>query len=198
MQSDGAGVPEILAKARRGGYDLVVLDAFGSSSVPFHLVTEEAFGLVHSRLNEGGILAMNVEAVGWHDIIVHSLAATLGGQFAHVKVLPMEEPPDTFGNVGYPCEPESPAAYNVDAAGPSTPVQVLGLSEVAVAGDEFVVASPDLTRTEARALAQRLSEKIRLRGRLERHRFRPLRQGGVTRCEGYVRDGRQESVGGSG
>jgi spermidine synthase len=80
-------------------YDVVIMDAFGSSSVPFHLVTEEAFELIHSRLEEGGILAMNVEAVGWHDIIVHSLAATLAGQFAHVKVLPMEEPPDTFGNV---------------------------------------------------------------------------------------------------
>jgi len=80
-------------------FDLVIMDAFGSSSVPFHLVTEEAFELIHSRIKEGGILAMNVEAVGWHDIIVHSLAATLSGQFAHVKVLPMEEPPDQFGNV---------------------------------------------------------------------------------------------------
>ncbi|MEN8006217.1 MAG: fused MFS/spermidine synthase [Candidatus Krumholzibacteriota bacterium] len=80
-------------------WDVVIMDAFGSSSVPFHLVTEEAFALVHSRLNENGILAMNVEAVGWHDIIVHSLAATLAGQFAHVKVLPMEEPPNRFGNL---------------------------------------------------------------------------------------------------
>ncbi len=80
-------------------WDIVIMDAFGSSSVPFHLVTEEAFELIHSRIKEGGILAMNVEAVGWHDIIVHSMAATLSGQFAHVKVLPMEEPPDQFGNV---------------------------------------------------------------------------------------------------
>jgi len=80
-------------------FDVIILDAFGSSSIPFHLVTEEAFALVHSRLNDGGILAMNVEAVGWHDIIVHSLAATLAGQFAFVTVLPMEEPPNMFGNV---------------------------------------------------------------------------------------------------
>jgi predicted membrane-bound spermidine synthase len=80
-------------------YDLVIMDAFGSSSVPFHLVTEEAFELIHSRLTEGGILAMNLESVGWHDILVHSMAVTMSGQFAHVKVLPMEEPPDQFGNI---------------------------------------------------------------------------------------------------
>ena len=35
----------------RGPYDIVVLDAFGSSSIPFHLVTREAFGLIASRLD---------------------------------------------------------------------------------------------------------------------------------------------------
>jgi len=80
-------------------FDLVIMDAFGSSSIPFHLVTKEAFGLVKSRLGEGGILAMNLESVGWHDILVHSIAVTLSEQFAHVKILPMEEPPDQFGNI---------------------------------------------------------------------------------------------------
>lgn len=40
---------------------------------------------------------------------------------------------------------------NVKEAGPSTPVQVLGLSDVAVAGDEFVVAPDDKT---ARSVAE--------------------------------------------
>jgi spermidine synthase len=80
-------------------FDLVIMDAFGSSSVPFHLVTKEAFGLIKSRLSPEGILAMNLESVGWHDILVHSMAVTLAEQFAFVKVLPMEEPPDQFGNI---------------------------------------------------------------------------------------------------
>jgi spermidine synthase len=80
-------------------YDLIVLDAFGSSSIPFHLVTREAFGLVRSRLNAGGIVAMNIEAVGWHDVLVHTLAATLSTQFRHVFVLPMAEPPNQIGNL---------------------------------------------------------------------------------------------------
>ncbi|MDH3455644.1 MAG: fused MFS/spermidine synthase, partial [Gemmatimonadota bacterium] len=80
-------------------YDLIVMDAFGSSSIPFHLVTREAFALIHSRLVPDGIVAMNVEAVGWHDVLVTALAATMKTQFAHVVVLPMAEPPNQLGNL---------------------------------------------------------------------------------------------------
>lgn len=80
-------------------YDVVILDAYGSSSIPFHLVTAEAFALVHSRMKPGGVLALNVEAVGWDDIIVRSLAATAQRSFAHVVVLPIVEPPNEIGNL---------------------------------------------------------------------------------------------------
>jgi spermidine synthase len=80
-------------------YDLVLLDAFGSSSIPFHLVTREAFALVKSRMKPGGVLAMNIEARTWHDILVHSLTATLKTSFAHVVALPIAEPPNTLGNL---------------------------------------------------------------------------------------------------
>lgn len=80
-------------------YDAIIMDAFGSSSIPFHLVTEEAFALVRSRLVPRGIVAVNVQCVGWHDPIVSSLAATLNRQFAHVLALPIAEPPDQLGNL---------------------------------------------------------------------------------------------------
>lgn len=80
-------------------WDAIVLDAFGSSSIPFHLVTREAFALVASRLAPEGVLAINVEAVGWDDVLVRSLAATLRESFAHVAALPIAEPPDRIGNV---------------------------------------------------------------------------------------------------
>jgi spermidine synthase len=80
-------------------YDIIVMDAFGSSAIPFHLVTEEAFELIRSRLKPGGILAMNIEAVGWHDRLVHSLAVTAGQAFSQVRVLPMAEPPSEIGNL---------------------------------------------------------------------------------------------------
>jgi len=80
-------------------YDIIVMDAFGSSSVPFHLVTEEAFTLIRSRLDSDGVFAMNFHAVGWRDEIVTSLAATVNRRFAHVIVLPIAEPPDKLGNI---------------------------------------------------------------------------------------------------
>lgn len=80
-------------------YDLIVLDAFGSSSVPFHLTTVEAFSLAKKRLNINGIIAVNVEAIGWHDVIVRSIAKTLKKVFNNVFALPIAEPPDQLGNV---------------------------------------------------------------------------------------------------
>ena len=80
-------------------YDLIVMDAYGSSSIPFHLVTTEALGLIQSHLKTGGIVAMNVEAAGWHDVIARALAATAHQHFEHIKTLPIAEPPDQLGNL---------------------------------------------------------------------------------------------------
>ncbi len=80
-------------------FDLVVMDAFGSSSIPFHLVTREAFGLVKSRMADDGVLAINIETREWNDILTRSLAATLHTQFRRVVALPIAEPPNTLGNV---------------------------------------------------------------------------------------------------
>ena len=82
-----------------GVYDVIVLDAYGSSSIPFHLVTREAFALVASRLAPDGVLAINVLSIGWKSGIVRSLAATLETQFPNVRALPIAEPPDRLGNV---------------------------------------------------------------------------------------------------
>ena len=87
----------LMANEKR--YDAIVLDAFGSSSIPFHLVTREAFELVASRLAPEGVLAINVESVGWDDVLVRSLAATLGEVFPEVLALPIAEPPDQLGNL---------------------------------------------------------------------------------------------------
>lgn len=82
-----------------GRYDLIVFDAYGSGAIPFHLVTREVFAEAKARLLADGVVALNVEAIGWHHPIVHSLAATLRGEFAHVVALPIAEPPDRLGNV---------------------------------------------------------------------------------------------------
>ncbi len=80
-------------------YDVVILDAYGSSSIPFHLVTAEAFGHLKSVLNPGGVVAVNVISLGWHDPLVLDIAATLRVPFGEVLALPMAEPPDRIGNL---------------------------------------------------------------------------------------------------
>jgi SAM-dependent methyltransferase len=80
-------------------YDLIVFDAYGSAAIPFHLVTREAFALAKRRLAPGGVLALNVEAVGWHHPLVEALGATLRRSFAHVVALPTAEPPNQIGNL---------------------------------------------------------------------------------------------------
>lgn len=80
-------------------YDIIVMDAFGSSSIPFHLVTEESFKLISERLTDNGVVAINIEADGWDDILVHSLGRTMQEAFSHVEVFPIVEPPSEIGNL---------------------------------------------------------------------------------------------------
>jgi len=80
-------------------YDLVILDAFGSSSIPFHLVTRESFATIKSRVKPNGILALNIESNGWYDMLSRSLTATLHTSFSHVIALPIAEPQNQFGNL---------------------------------------------------------------------------------------------------
>ncbi len=88
-----------LAAQPPASYDLIVMDAFGSSAIPFHLVTEEVFALIRSRLAPGGLLAMNIESVGWHTDLVEAVGNTAAQVFPHVQVLPIAEPPTELGNV---------------------------------------------------------------------------------------------------
>ncbi len=103
LESDDADVFEMDGRRYlqncRERYDIIVFDAFGGGNIPFQLVTEEAFGLAADRLEPGGLLVLNIEAVGWNDIIVRSAAATLGVHFSNITALPIAEPPNRVGNV---------------------------------------------------------------------------------------------------
>ncbi len=94
-EMDGRG----FLAATKKSYDVVLIDAYGSSSIPFHLVTAEAFRLAKSVLNQGGVVALNVISQGWTDPLVLDLAATLRVPFRDVLALPMAEPPDRLGNL---------------------------------------------------------------------------------------------------
>lgn len=80
-------------------YNLIIMDVFGSGSIPFHMVTSEAFAQLQSHLTTDGVLAINFESVGWHGPLARSLAATARQHFQQVVTLPIAEPPDQFGNM---------------------------------------------------------------------------------------------------
>ncbi len=58
-------------------YDMVVVDAYHSAYVPFHLATREFFQLVHDHLEPGGAVALNVARVPDDDALPDAVAGTL-------------------------------------------------------------------------------------------------------------------------
>ncbi len=75
-------------------YDLVIGDAFGSASVPWHLTTREFLGEVDRVMRPDGLYVMNV-IDGGASRFVRAEVATLAELFAHVAVvLPADGVPD--------------------------------------------------------------------------------------------------------
>jgi spermidine synthase len=66
--------------------DIVIGDAFGSRSVPFHLATEEFIGEVERVLRPGGMYAANIIDGGGQRFLAAE-AATLARVFDHVVVI---------------------------------------------------------------------------------------------------------------
>jgi spermidine synthase len=91
--------PRVFARRGGGRYAAVIVDAFCTSAIPFHLVTREFFAALAGQLAPGGTLALAVETLGWEDPLVGALAATLRTRFPHVVALPTGEPPTAIGSV---------------------------------------------------------------------------------------------------
>ncbi|MGY6499414.1 MAG: fused MFS/spermidine synthase [Acidimicrobiales bacterium] len=89
----GADLEVVVEDARRAvrrldddGFDLVVGDAFGGLSVPWHLTTTEFVDDLHRVLRPGGIYVLNV-IDGGQLRFARAQAATLDDRFDHVVVV---------------------------------------------------------------------------------------------------------------
>jgi spermidine synthase len=69
-------------------FDVIAFDAYGGSGIPFHLITQEVFELAKQRLNQKGVLGLNVIGDGWDSLLLHSILKTLDLVFTHVIALP--------------------------------------------------------------------------------------------------------------
>jgi spermidine synthase len=69
-------------------YDLIVVDAYRQEYIPFYLATQEFFSLLHSHLNPGGGIALNVERVPEDNGLVQAISAAVATEFRQVWVWP--------------------------------------------------------------------------------------------------------------
>jgi hypothetical protein len=79
-----------LAADTAARYDLVIVDAFSSDSVPVHLITREALALYFARLKPGGVVLFHVSN-RYLDLtpVVARLAADAGAPVRHLFVPPV-------------------------------------------------------------------------------------------------------------
>jgi predicted membrane-bound spermidine synthase len=77
-----------VALQKRAGarYDVIVGDAFGDIAVPSHLITQEFFRLVRSRLSDDGVFLMNVVDFPERLHALSAIAATLRSVFPSVEI----------------------------------------------------------------------------------------------------------------
>lgn len=93
----------------RDTWNVIMIDAYRGPFVPFHLLTEEFYEVVKSKLKPGGVMVQNVEPT---TMMFDSALATL------MKVFPNVEGYDAGGNivlVAYDGPRKSPAALSARA-----------------------------------------------------------------------------------
>ena len=71
----------IFTRAARDRYDMIIVDAYRGTFVPFHLTTREFFTVVKQKLTPGGVMTQNLSP----DVLnEQDMVATLKAVFAHV------------------------------------------------------------------------------------------------------------------
>lgn len=79
----GDGRAALAAEPARPSFDLILLDAFTDTAMPFHLTTAEFHALVADRLAAAGLYAINVIDRPRRPLLVASLLRTLAARFPH-------------------------------------------------------------------------------------------------------------------
>ena len=82
-------------------YDLIILDAYASNYVPYHLMTNEFFQIIENRLEPDGVLVSNFigSIEGNHSQLIRSIYKTMKETFPVSYVFPTEEKPTNVQNL---------------------------------------------------------------------------------------------------
>lgn len=124
-----------LAEVPDGEADLVIGDAFGGVSVPWHLATREFVELVHDKLRPGGTYALNMIDYGPRDF-ARAEMATLAAVFEHVATF---APPQRFA----PRDQAAGGNYVLVASDEPIDVEAILAHNAAGGDDETAVSTAD-------------------------------------------------------
>jgi spermidine synthase len=164
-------------------YDFIVLDAYNSDTIPFHLITREMFAAAREHLAEDGILAINYIGPPRRDLVTDSLVRTLADVFGADRVVAYRstDDPDAvqviyfFAFRGRPRQPSlPPSRWSPDPGDVDPLAYELVTRRLELAPDRGVVITDDhnpidVARVKT-ALAWR-AQALAQFGRLRLHRF---------------------------
>jgi spermidine synthase len=82
-------------------YDLIILDAYASNHVPYHLMTDEFFKLIEKRLEPNGVVVSNLvgSVEGNNSPLIKSIYKTMQKTFPVSYVFPTEDTPSNVQNI---------------------------------------------------------------------------------------------------
>ncbi|MBT8174007.1 MAG: fused MFS/spermidine synthase [Nitrosopumilus sp.] len=82
-------------------YDLIILDAYASNYIPYHLMTDEFFKIVEKRLEPNGVVVSNLigSIEGNNSPLIRAVYKTMQGTFPVSYIFPTEDNPAFVQNI---------------------------------------------------------------------------------------------------
>jgi MFS family permease len=153
----------------QGPYDLVTVDAYKVPYIPWHLTTRQFFEEVRDRLDEDGVVAVNVGRAPRDRRLVEAMTATMATVFPSVHAIDVPGSLNTILVATRQPASSDNARHNLErllAAGDGADPLLIAALEVAVANLVSATAS-DLVFTNERAPLETLVDSLVLRYLLE-------------------------------
>ena len=84
-------IAQEIAAGRSAPYDMVIIDAYNASSIPYHLTTKEFVSAVHKTLSPDGVVVSNIIGAfaGQSSELLRSMTRTVAAVFPQVYLFPI-------------------------------------------------------------------------------------------------------------
>ncbi|ANE45665.1 spermidine synthase [Paenibacillus swuensis] len=92
---------QLLSQEAASVYDVIILDAFTDQGTPRHLTSKEFFNMAKEKMDEEGMVLLNLIGKGEGDRLIHAIHTTVGAVFAYTKrfVLPADGKRDVINTL---------------------------------------------------------------------------------------------------